>query len=578
MPIKATCPTCTKSYMLADAQAGKRVRCKHCDDVFAVPTIAEAPILEPIDEAPPAQAVRGAPPPVPTAPAPDDEVYNFAPSDAPERIPTARPARSQGPVGPGSGSRRREPRPDSGFRAQQAPASPIVPLALLGAGAILTLMLAIGGVIAMSGSSKDKDAPAKPGGQFGQVDPPRDNAPPKDMGPPKDGAPPRDNPVQPRDNPVQPRDNIKLPPPPPPMENFFAEPKDLDQALEFLKSPDTNRKRTTTLWLVRVKVDDGRRADVARALEAMLKDPDFGVVDNATSGLCRWATRDQVPSLITIMQKGDHHGGDAMNALATLKDERGLSPLIARLKVPGQAGFVANALRTWGPSAEKEVIKLMHSPDFGVAPTVQGLLRDFKTPDETLLTQTIADLEAANNATRTSAVQWLMSQNKVNEAKRGDVAKALNTILLSADLNARVNALNLLEKWGTKDNVPAVIRLLPENTLVLYRRQMITFLGKSKDERAIKPLTDLFDTGVGLDKHFAKVALKDFGAAAEPAVKAKLTSVNRMTRREACDMLGEIGTRDCLGDLKRLSTADPDLLVKSAATRAVKKIEDREKK
>lgn len=37
MAIDISCPTCEKSYNLADSQRGKTVRCKHCDDTFTVP-------------------------------------------------------------------------------------------------------------------------------------------------------------------------------------------------------------------------------------------------------------------------------------------------------------------------------------------------------------------------------------------------------------------------------------------------------------------------------------------------------------------------------------------------------------
>lgn len=38
MPIETRCPSCDKDYLLADSQAGKRVRCRHCDEPFLVPS------------------------------------------------------------------------------------------------------------------------------------------------------------------------------------------------------------------------------------------------------------------------------------------------------------------------------------------------------------------------------------------------------------------------------------------------------------------------------------------------------------------------------------------------------------
>ena len=36
MAIETHCPTCLKTYTVADEQAGKTVRCKHCADMFTV--------------------------------------------------------------------------------------------------------------------------------------------------------------------------------------------------------------------------------------------------------------------------------------------------------------------------------------------------------------------------------------------------------------------------------------------------------------------------------------------------------------------------------------------------------------
>jgi predicted Zn finger-like uncharacterized protein len=41
MPISVNCPACNQAYMLADSQAGKRVRCKNCSEAFVVPAAPE---------------------------------------------------------------------------------------------------------------------------------------------------------------------------------------------------------------------------------------------------------------------------------------------------------------------------------------------------------------------------------------------------------------------------------------------------------------------------------------------------------------------------------------------------------
>ena len=53
MAIETHCPTCLKTYTVADEQAGKTVRCKHCADMFTVsgtPVASPRPLAEDRDD------------------------------------------------------------------------------------------------------------------------------------------------------------------------------------------------------------------------------------------------------------------------------------------------------------------------------------------------------------------------------------------------------------------------------------------------------------------------------------------------------------------------------------------------
>src|SRR5437870_12970198 len=64
MSIAVNCPTCGKSYNLNEKMAGKKVRCKHCADTFAVDL---DPVLPVTGAAPPGTSGQfgGAPGPRP---------------------------------------------------------------------------------------------------------------------------------------------------------------------------------------------------------------------------------------------------------------------------------------------------------------------------------------------------------------------------------------------------------------------------------------------------------------------------------------------------------------------------------
>ena len=49
MPLVITCPKCSKRYQVADAAAGKQVRCQHCQTTFVAAAQAPAPTPSPLD-------------------------------------------------------------------------------------------------------------------------------------------------------------------------------------------------------------------------------------------------------------------------------------------------------------------------------------------------------------------------------------------------------------------------------------------------------------------------------------------------------------------------------------------------
>jgi predicted Zn finger-like uncharacterized protein len=91
MPINVNCPACRAAYLLADTQAGKKVRCKHCQTVFIVAVqgparqVESPPEIEIIAEPPRPRSAPPAPPPLPGPPPRPRAVQPL-----PERRPSAR--------------------------------------------------------------------------------------------------------------------------------------------------------------------------------------------------------------------------------------------------------------------------------------------------------------------------------------------------------------------------------------------------------------------------------------------------------------------------------------------------------
>jgi HEAT repeat protein len=153
-------------------------------------------------------------------------------------------------------------------------------------------------------------------------------------------------------------------------------------------------------------------------------------------------------------------------------------------------------------------------------------------------------------------------------ARRAEVAKALETILADTDHWSRKNCLAALAVWGTKDNVPALIKLVSDSDHFV-RNGAITALGKLKDERAAEALASRLPQ-LG-DRHNAAQALRAIGSKAEMAVIPFLEHADGFTRREACSILKDIGTKESKAALEKLAL-NGDVVDTPSAKEALKAI------
>ncbi|MBE7504069.1 MAG: HEAT repeat domain-containing protein [Verrucomicrobiales bacterium] len=190
------------------------------------------------------------------------------------------------------------------------------------------------------------------------------------------------------------------------------------------------------------------------------------------------------------------------------------------------------------------------------------------TADE--LTPLLRDAEVPDETRRVTALNRLQSA-KVESPTPELLALAVR-LAQSADYTARATGASLLGRYGTAAELPAMLRLLQwsqpgEHQGVLER------VGSLEDPRAIVPLVDLVARASG-NSHAVLGVLKRFGAAAEPAVLALLEQRHAETRRQACELLGEIGTAQSVEPLRR-QMLEPDQQVSQAATTALRAVSQR---
>ncbi len=183
------------------------------------------------------------------------------------------------------------------------------------------------------------------------------------------------------------------------------------------------------------------------------------------------------------------------------------------------------------------------------------------------LAKFVADLEADDQERRQVALARL--QNAKIESPTPELLAAAVKLSGAADSFARNVAMQLLGKYGTTEQLTAMLRLL-KNADAGNRHELLVGLRRIGDLRAIEPLADLIARG-NYDADYAAEVLGNFGPAAEGAGLALLKEKHADTRRRACTVLARAGTAKCLDALKE-QMLDPDQQVSSAATEAARAV------
>jgi HEAT repeat protein len=136
---------------------------------------------------------------------------------------------------------------------------------------------------------------------------------------------------------------------------------------------------------------------------------------------------------------------------------------------------------------------------------------------------------------------------KPNE-RRAEVAGALETFLATdQDQGRRAQAVEVLALWGTKDNLPTLIRATKDKD-PWVRQNAIRSLGRFQDETALEALGDCLAS----DGFAAKEAMKAAGPAAEKVLLKCLESPTQRVRQDACELLRTAGSRACVPAMIRV--------------------------
>jgi predicted Zn finger-like uncharacterized protein len=351
----------------------------------------------------------------------------------------------------------------------------------------------------------------------------------------------------------------------------------LDQALTELKQGDAGRRQAAAKWLAEARPDEKRRAEVSRALAPLIVEKNGEAIKAAKV----WGTAENAPDLVDFLKAnlGNVHAlhirgtlDDAMDALARLKDERG-AEVVAAYLADGNGEHAPVALRAFGRAAQPAVLKYAFHPDGGVQTKARSLLRGYGAGEDVVLAQALVEMGGDDTKRREAAARWL-AMAPVIESRRPEVARAINGLLQDGTHETCLAGLALVKTWGTRDNVPDLVRLVKDTTFNVWandrRHKAMAALGVLKDERGVWPVAqyigDVHNQGPAAD------ALREMGPVVGKALMAHLEDPDPADRDRAWTLLGDFGTKASLDALRAAAAKEPNPRIKVKANAVLKAI------
>jgi HEAT repeat protein len=166
-----------------------------------------------------------------------------------------------------------------------------------------------------------------------------------------------------------------------------------------------------------------------------------------------------------------------------------------------------------------------------------------------------ADLHDDDYFTRKSAVERL-ADLKPND-QRAKVAPRLIELMDDPSPFIRKPAVRALGAWGSKDDVPALMRALAHQD-VFTRQEVLKVIGRFKDARTLPPV--LVNFREFSTRKEAAIALRQMGAMAETDVLAIVNERDQLQllslKQSAIEVLADIGTEKSVPTLEKVAASE----------------------
>jgi HEAT repeat protein len=183
----------------------------------------------------------------------------------------------------------------------------------------------------------------------------------------------------------------------------------------------------------------------------------------------------------------------------------------------------------------------------------------------------LAMLQSPNRGYVDKALDILVTSKPIPEFKK-DILDGLEPIVIGDNPFWRSKAMKAVISWGGDDAAPIMAKVL-SGTNGGARREAMDMIRDVKLTKAAPAVAERLT--VTSESHAAAETLKALGSAAEPEVIKHLTHGETQVRRNVCEVLQVIGTKESLPELQKALTEEPNASVKRAVQDAIAAIERR---
>ncbi len=479
MAIRIVCPHCQADFNVAETSIGKKLRCKSCDEAFTAEETEDEPVARKAGKAESNGHSRAGKSAI-KAEKGESSRRKSAVDDEDED----RPRKRRKDDDDDDDDRKGRKSKPAGKKKGGAPVGLIIGLGVGG----LVLLLVVGVVVilcTMEGEDPEIAKIRREKGDFeaelakafkqankdiaqARKDNPQINInfpDPKNM--PRPGDFPDPNKVFGGDNPFAPK----------------PEPTSVGEALKLLRGANLDDKNRAIRYLTKTEPNGPEQADVARELANL---QGVNGVWGGENALIRWATAEQVPTLITIFEKTnelDDRRKEIMRTLGKLQDERGLEVIVSQLGNFFHGQAAQEALDKFGDKAKPKLVGLAFTKKNEARKQIQTALKKFNATNGEIAAQALMDLNSPENEVRNAVCEWL-GQTEAVADQQAAISKALEGLLRND--STRRAAAKGMKNWATADAIPVMGEVLnkegglPDGEANAFLRQALVRL---KDPR-----------------------------------------------------------------------------------------------